>query len=180
MNTRFLNKLRTAAMGYPCSVFINAYINLNVGDDLFLHKLVSTFPHVRFVMLARKPYAEMFSRYRNVTVYEEDAFLLRTCRKLRIDDAIRWRISHECDYSVYIGGSIFMEYPNWEQLCTWWDCIAENRPFYVLGANFGPWHTDAYRAKMAEIFGKMRDVCFRDRYSHDLFRAVSAVRHAPA
>jgi colanic acid/amylovoran biosynthesis protein len=32
---------------------------------------------------------------------------------------------------------------------------------------------------MASIFGKMRDVCFRDRYSYKLFSDVSTVRYAP-
>lgn len=179
MNTRFLNKLRTAAMGYPCSVFVNAYINLNVGDDLFLHKLVSTYPHVRFVMLARKPYGEMFSRYRNVTVYEEDAFLLRTCRKLRIDDAIRWRISHECDYSVYIGGSIFKEFPEWENQPQWYRELFDPERLYFLGCSWGPVKTRQFEKDMTDVLAVMKDVCFRDRYSYNTFAHLGNVRYAP-
>lgn len=179
MNTRFLNKLRTAAMGYPCSVFINAYINLNVGDDLFLHKLVSTFPHVRFVMLARKPYAEMFSRYRNVTVYEEDAFLLRTCRKLRIDEAVRWRISHDCDYAVLIGGSVFKEDSKWENQQLWYRDLFDHDRLYFLGCSWGPCKTGSFEADMTEIFSDVKDICFRDRYSYNTFAHLGNVRYAP-
>ena len=72
-----------------------------------------------------------------------------------------------------------MEYPNWEQIASWWEYESENRPFYVLGANFGPWHTESYREKMAGIFARMQDVCFRDRYSRNLFADVPTVRRAP-
>lgn len=72
-----------------------------------------------------------------------------------------------------------MEYDNWPQILTWWEYTADNRPFYVLGANFGPYHTEAYREKMAQIYAKMQDVCFRDEYSYGLFRNVETVRRAP-
>ena len=89
-----------------------------------------------------------------------------------------WKEKH-CQALVYIGGSIFIEYDNWAQILTWWDYNAENRSFYVLGANFGPYHTEAYREKIAGIYAKMKDVCFRDQYSYGLFREVPTVRRAP-
>lgn len=179
MNTSFLNKLHTAIKGYRCSVYIYAFAELNVGDDLFLHKLISSYPDVRFVMIARKPYKQMLSGYRNVTVYEEGSPLLRLCQLLRIDDRIRWRIPRECDYAVYIAGSIFREYPEWENQHIWYRELFENRRLYFLGCNWGPCRTKQFESLMAETFSGMKDVCFRDRYSYDTFSHLPNVRYAP-
>ncbi len=162
-------------------VFLYAYDRQNLGDDLFVHTITRRYPDAHFYMWSRKENREVFACLPNLKVIDQDSRLVRLLHRLRPSLVSRYKgmIEERCDAVVYIGGSIFMEYPNWAQLCTWWDWTAENRPFYVLGANFGPWHTEGYRAKMAEIFGKMRDVCFRDRYSRDLFRDVSAVRQAP-
>ena len=72
-----------------------------------------------------------------------------------------------------------MEYENWAQILTWWEYEAKNRTLFVLGANFGPYQTEAYREKLAEIYADTRDVCFRDIYSYQLFRDVKTVRQAP-
>ena len=162
-------------------VFLYAYDRQNLGDDLFVHTITRRYPDAQFYMWSRKENRKTFAQLPNLKVIDQDSRLVRLLHRLRPSLVSRYKgmIEGHCDAVVYIGGSIFMEYPNWAQLCTWWDWTAENRPFYVLGANFGPWHTDAYRAKMAEIFGKMRDVCFRDRYSRDLFPQVPTVRQAP-
>lgn len=174
-----MNKWHSAIKGCRRSVFVYAYINLNVGDDLFLHKLVSSYPDIRFVMIARKPYKEMFSGYRNVTVFEEDAFLLSLCKKLRIDDRLRWRIPHECDYAVYIGGSIFKEYSEWTDQHQWYRELFDNDKLYFLGCSWGPCRTKRFEEDMTAVLSGMKDVCFRDRYSYNTFHQLPNVRYAP-
>lgn len=179
MDTSFLNRLQTALMGYRHSVYIYAFIDVNVGDDLFIHKLVSSYPNVRFVLIARKPYKKMFSRYPNLTVHEVDAFPLSVCRKLRIDDRIRWRISHDCDYGVYIGGSIFIEYSDWPDQHVWYKELFDNERLFVIGCNWGPIKTNQFEENMTAVFSNMRDICFRDLYSYHTFSSLPNVRYAP-
>lgn len=161
--------------------FLYAYDRQNLGDDLFIHTITKRYPDVKFYMWSSAENRKTFACLPNLKVIDHDSRLVRFLHALRPSLVSRYKgmIEGSCDAVVYIGGSIFMEYPNWEQICSWWDWTAENRPFYVLGANFGPYHTERYREKMAGIFGKMRDVCFRDRYSRDLFRDVDTVRQAP-
>lgn len=162
-------------------VFLYAYDRQNLGDDLFVHTIAKRYPDVQFYMWSDLKNRETFACLPNLKVIDKDSRLVCLLQKLRPSLVSRYKgmIEGRCDAVVYIGGSIFMEYPNWEQICTWWDWTAQNRPFYVLGANFGPWHTEGYRRKMAQIFANCKDVCFRDHYSKALFSDVDTVRQAP-
>lgn len=179
MDTSFLNRLHTAIKGCKSSVFIYAFTDVNVGDDLFIHKLVSSYPHIHFVLIARKPYKEMYAQYSNMTVYELDGFALSVCRKLGIGEKIRWRISHECDYAVYIGGSIFIEYSDWDDQHIWYKELFDNDRLYILGCNWGPCKTKRFEENMREVFSEIKDICFRDQYSYQTFSDLPNVRYAP-
>lgn len=162
-------------------VFLYAYDRQNLGDDLFVHTITKRYPHVKFYMWTGRENRETYRCLPNLKVVDPESRFVHLLRKLRPSLVARYRawLEQRCAAVVYIGGSIFIEYPNWETILSWWDYEADHRPFYALGANFGPWHTPAYRDALAEIFSRMRDVCFRDRYSHDLFRQVPTVRQAP-
>ena len=161
--------------------FLYAYDRQNLGDDLFVHVIANRYPHVRFYMWSDKKNQEVFRCLSNVKVLDQNSRFIHLLNDLRPSLVARYRnyLEDRCQAVVYIGGSIFMEYDNWQQILTWWEYTAEKRPFYVLGANFGPYHTEAYREKMGQIYAKMKDVCFRDEYSYGLFRNVDTVRRAP-
>ncbi len=179
VDTSFLNKLHTALKGRKCSVYLYAFADVNVGDDLFIHKLVSSYPDVHFVMIARKPYKKMLAGYPNLTVYETDAFPLNVCRTLRIDKQIRWRLAHDCDYGVYIGGSIFIEYSDWKDQHVWYRELFDNDRLYIMGCNWGPHKTQQFKDNMMSVFSGMKDICFRDLYSYNTFSCLPNVRYAP-
>lgn len=162
-------------------VFLYAYDRQNLGDDLFVHTITKRYPDVHFYIWSDRKNRETFRCLSNLKVIDRDSAFVRFLQKLRPSLLARYRawLEQRCDAVVYIGGSIFMEYPNWPQISSWWEYEAKNRPFYVLGANFGPWHSEAYREKMGQIFSDMEDVCFRDRYSCGLFPEVKTVRRAP-
>lgn len=160
-------------------LFLYAYDRRNLGDDLFVEHIAGRYPNAQLYIWSGAENEATYGSIPNLKRIDPDSRLVQLLRKLRPSLVARYRawLENRCDAVVYIGGSIFMEYPNWEQICTWWDYEAKNRPFYVLGANFGPYHTEAYRQKMEDIFCNCRDVCFRDKYSASLFSGV--VRQAP-
>ena len=162
-------------------VFLYAYDKQNLGDDLFIHTITKRYPHVQFYMWSDSKNREIFRCLPNLKIMEKGQGMMGVLDRIRPSLAVRYRnwLESRCQAVVYIGGSIFMEYQNWEHILNWWEYTAENRPFYVVGANFGPYHTEAYREKMAQIYGKMKDVCFRDQYSYNLFSQVVTVRQAP-
>lgn len=179
MNTSFLNKLHTALKRCKCSVYLHAFTDVNVGDDLFIHKLVSSYPDVHFVLIARKPYQKMYAGYPNLTVWEVDSFPLNMCRSLGIDKQLRWHIAHDCDYGVYIGGSIFIEYSDWKDQHIWYRELYDNDRLYILGCNWGPHKTEQFKENMTAVFSGMKDICFRDQYSYRTFSHLPNVRYAP-
>lgn len=161
--------------------FLYAYDRQNLGDDLFVHTITKRYPHVQFYMWSDPKNRETFQCLPNLKVLQKDGGIIRFLEQIRPSLGARYRnwMENRCQAVVYIGGSIFMEYENWVQLLTWWEYTAQHRPFYVLGANFGPYHTEAYREKIGQIYAQMKDVCFRDQYSYDLFQDVPTVRRAP-
>lgn len=162
-------------------VYLYAYDRQNLGDDLFVHTITKRYPDVQFYIWTGSENKAVFKCLPNLKVIDRESKWVHFLQKIRPSLVSRYRYTLEdkCNAVVYIGGSIFMEYPNWEQLLTWWEYEADNRPFLALGCNFGPYHTEAYREKMASIYAKMKDVCFRDRYSAELFTDVPTVRQAP-
>ncbi|MGN0383576.1 MAG: polysaccharide pyruvyl transferase family protein [Eubacterium sp.] len=162
-------------------VFVYAYDRINFGDDLFIHTLCNRYPDVNFYLWSKKYNIKTFKSVKNLKVLDQDSKFLNFLKRLHpsLYSRYKCRMEEKCNAVVYIGGSIFIEYDNWEQILTWWDYEALNRKFYILGANFGPYKTEAYRNKLADILANVEDVCFRDKYSFDLFKNVDKVRYAP-
>lgn len=162
-------------------IFLYAYDKVNLGDDLFVYTICKRYPKVQFYLWSKKYNKKTFQGVKNLKVIDQDSKFLNLLKKLHpsLYSRYKCKMEEKCNAVVYIGGSIFIEYDNWEQILNWWDYEAHNRKFYVLGANFGPYKTEAYRNKLADILANVEDVCFRDKYSFDLFKNVDKVRYAP-
>lgn len=160
-------------------IFLHAYDGVNLGDDLFVRMLCRRYPQTQFAVWGDETRRVVFRDIPNLRILNRENWLSRLLGAIRPSFAARYRNWREdrCDGAVHIGGSVFMEYPGWEQTARRWLWEAERRKTYVLGANFGPYTEEAYRNAMAEAFAKMEDVCFRDRYSRGLFGGN--VRYAP-
>lgn len=162
------------------SVVLYAYDKVNLGDDLFLHTITKRYPSVHFFLWSDKKNKRTFATLENLTVIDSESRLVRFLNQIRPSIVSRYKNwqSKKADAVVYIGGSIFIEYETWPSILNWWNYQADNNNLYILGANFGPYHSEYYRSEMAGVFDKAQDVCFRERYSFDLFQGHQ-VRWAP-
>lgn len=162
-------------------VLLYAYDQRNLGDDLFVHTIANRYPDVKFYLWSDAVNKTTFSCLKNLEVLDQDSSKIRFLKKIRPSFVAKYKNQKEdsCDCIVFIGGSIFMEYDNWQQTLAWWEYEAQRHKIYVLGANFGPFHTDAFRDGFSKVFEKIEDVCLRDRYSQALFADVETVRCAP-
>lgn len=162
-------------------IFLYAYDKVNLGDDLFINSITKRYPNVIFYLWTDARNRVTFQNIPNLKILDKDSMFLRCLQRIRPSFVARYKNWREkrCDASVYIGGSIFMEYETWRNQIAWLDYQAEKRNFFVIGANFGPYRTEAYREQLDNEFLKMRDVCFRDRYSLNKFDGNPNVRYAP-
>lgn len=162
-------------------VFLYVYDKQNLGDDLFVYSITKRYPNVRFYIWSDKKNRITFQSLHNLKIVDRNSLFVRFLKRIRPSFVARYRawLETHCTAVVYIGGSIFMEYKNWKQILSWWDYETQNRSFYIMGANFGPYHSEAFRNKLSEIFCNARDVCFRDQYSYRKFCNVPTVRYAP-
>lgn len=162
-------------------IFLYFYDKQNLGDDLFVRMICKRYPEVQFYAWHSTKENEGFRDLKNLFVLDQNSLKVRLLKKIRRSLVAHYRdwMENRCNAVVYIGGSIFIEYESWEQILTWWEYEAKNRSLYVLGANFGPYQTEAYRDKFADIFSFSKDICFRDKYSQQMFSENPSVRWAP-
>lgn len=160
-------------------VLIYAYCRENLGDDLFLHHLLARYPKTEFILFAPEKYRRNLAAHRNIRVLDEASAGIRLLKHLRLFERWKNSVVNSCGYAVYIGGSIFMEYEQWKNQHQWYRTLFPNDRLFFLGCNWGPCKTDAFKANMTGVLRKMRDVCFRDRYSYNEFSRLPNIRYAP-
>lgn len=162
-------------------IFLYAYDHINLGDDLFIETIVKRYPNTQFYFWTDRKNKTVFQDLNNLKIIDKNSWKANLLYKIRPSFIVKYKLKIEkkCDAQVYIGGSIFMEYPTWRNVVSWWDHQSMQSPFFVLGANFGPYHTEEYKNSMNEIYKKLKDVCFRDSYSKNLFAQNDNVRKAP-
>lgn len=156
-------------------IFLISYARKNLGDDLFMKMLIERYPMHHFYMKIKKPeYLEYFNKYDNFHIVEG------------IDSGEELYHSNINDYDayIYIGGSIFMEgkkgYNLSEEALDFIKrCKEAGKPFCYASCNYGPYETEEYFNLSKEVFSTCTDICFRDRYSYELFQDIENVRYAP-
>lgn len=170
-------------------MLIHAYTKFNLGDDLFVKLLCERYPDTHFVLPARSEYKQCFASLSNLTLYPIESIWVRGIRKvlkklklgsIDIQKVLLKRLARRCDGVVQIGGSVFMQGARWKEDYAWkLDVFDSRKPYFVLGANFGPYKDDTFYVRHRELFSTYTDICFRDRYSYDLFKDLGNVRLAP-
>ncbi|QNU20462.1 polysaccharide pyruvyl transferase family protein [Geobacillus thermoleovorans] len=165
-------------------VMIYAYTNFNLGDDLFIKILCERYPQTQFVLYAPGNYKKCFREINNLKILSSDSLGVRgfnfILRNLKIHPSFfRSLVAKNCDAAVYIGGSLFIQGKNWRnQIENLRSMRIDKKPFFLLGANFGPFTNMDFYLQHKEIFKGFTDICFREKYSYSLFEDLPNVRVA--
>lgn len=167
-------------------VYIQAFAHKNLGDDLFVRMLCTRYPEVKFYISCSRFADDAFENIPNLVIMNRNHLkgmiiqnIKRFIRKINID------INFPFDAQVYIGGSIFIEPPNNSEICKYQHEIyqyklSKNLPYFIIGANFGPYNHLKFVNIHHDFFKKeVNDVCFRDKQSYQLFSSLDNVRFAP-
>lgn len=159
-------------------ILVDAYLALNLGDDLFLKILFEKYPKVKFEMInVNAQYKDIFAVYENVKIIEDKMYKFKV--KL-------WTsyLAKDYDALIFIGGSIFIQFDQWEKQYNFRKKIInafykQNKKIFILGSNFGPYDDKNFVKKYEDLFKKCTDICFRDYYSYNLFLHLENVRLEP-
>lgn len=165
-------------------IIIYAYTKFNLGDDLFIKVLCERYPKTKFIIYAPKDYKKCFKDIKNIKCYSSQSILNRAInyifRKINKNNFVESYLAKKCDAGVYIGGSLFIQGDGWKENFEQYTKTKkiDNKPFYLLGVNFGPYNDKEFYIEHKQEFKKYTDICFREKYSYELFKDLPNVRIA--
>lgn len=165
-------------------VMLYGFFGRNLGDDVFFDLILKRYPDTVFVVYDAVGYDGFFENYPNVYCYQksdEHAMTIdRVGKRFGRDDAFEKLLLSKCDAVVHIGGSIYQQIFDWQtDIKMRAKRYRRRRPFFSISSNFGPYKTDEYYAFWRKKFKASHDICFRDKYSYNLFSDVKSVRYVP-
>lgn len=154
-------------------VFLKAYLKHNLGDDLFVYIISDRYKNIKFESISSEKYDFI---NRNLKIYNSrivsKIIRLLTFNRMSLEKVL----IQKNDVMVLLGGSLFIEQKSKSNN----DILKlKKKPYYIIGANFGPYETKQYFQKMYNFFKKAEDISFRDKYSYDLYKSLDNVRFNP-
>lgn len=165
------------------NVLLDLYLEKNLGDDLFLQAILEKYPTVNWYILTREDYKSIEKKYQNLKVITPPKGVNYLIHNFKLSLWMTKYITnkYKIDAMATVGGSIFIEYEGWEQLYkirekNWLYYKKNNKPVFVIGANFGAYHTELFLEQYKKLLNEVTDVCFRDQYSATLFKELNNVR----
>ena len=146
-------------------IYVDAYLSKNLGDDLFINILTKRYPQHKFYAISK---GEKGYNTKNFKVYS-NTYIFKILKKFQWEKCL----ANHYDTVVTIGGSMFMERGDTNR-----DFSMGKNKRYVLGINFGPYKTQEYYNNIYNMLSDVEDVCFRDKYSYNLFKELPNARQA--
>lgn len=152
-------------------IMLFVYSAINFGDNLFVYILLKKYPEIDFyIQMQDEEYKKIYKSFKNIHFIDEP-------RDVNTVDVKQY------DAMIYVGGSIFMEseyaihemkeFKNLIEICN-----SQNKKFFYMSSNFGPYKTNEYVDMARENF-KNSGICFRDKKSYKLFEDIETVKYAP-
>lgn len=159
-------------------VILRFYSVGNLGDDLFVHILSQRYENYFFIDHNAKK--KIFHKYENLKSAKTrfESLIERALAKFGLPvPMVNWRNRLRGDIFLYVGGSIFME---GDEIENWYRekkrYLSMKMPYFILGANFGPYRSLEFKKIITEIVKSSADTCFRDMESYRNFSEISAAR----
>lgn len=165
---------------------VDVYLAKNLGDDLFVDHLATSFPDVDFTpFFPGNSYDAFFSDYANVHKFQYP-LTEKIKNRLGMKNMLtnHERLAEQFDGVIFLGGGIFREESWWKEVHAFRKSLSlafrkGSKKILWLGCNFGPFSSEAFRSSYRDIFAVANRVVFRDRYSQSLFTELSQVEYLP-
>lgn len=150
--------------------FLSAYTNINLGDDLFL-KVIDDRYICKFICLSSNKYIYKYKHIKFINRYVTK-IIYKLKNKFNIKLPYNFLIN-KCENIIIIGGSMFIEGKSKMS-----QIYNLSKSIYILGSNFGPYKTEKFFKEYKEVFNHVKDICFREEHSYELFKDLPNVRYA--
>lgn len=180
------------------NTLIRAYVNGNLGDDLFIRILCDRYPKQTFAIVGSKIFKKNFSDIDNLTYIIGDRLIWKLVKKvkntlgnlLKIDSYKYYNpiISKTLKYSssftnnILISGSFFME---WTADKNYWNNYFKQETIYysnkpiIIGVNIGPYQTKNYINRLKNMLENVSYISVRDKISQEILFPMTNVNYAP-
>ena len=143
---------------------------------MFVRCITERYPNSIFKIAAHPKYSQHFKNLSNIKSFSYLEYLIDTfTNKIFKKNTYRQWVEESADATVHIGGSIFIEPAKFIPPQNYYS----NPKIFFIGCNFGPYKTNEYKEFTFLRLQKAEDVCFRDKYSYDMFSDLDNVRVAP-
>ncbi len=150
-------------------MYIRAYCQSNLGDDLFVLHLAKKYPETEFYLYAIGDNQRAFLNQPNIHLPKAwDRFRRKGRHLLHLGGEPF--DGQGLDGTVVIGGSIL-----WEGA----PLDFGEAPCFLIGPNCETDYSPAFRLRLAEALGQVQSCCFRDQASFDQFSGLPNVTWAP-
>ena len=139
------------------NIFLQAYYHGNLGDDLFIKILCERYPDIMFNMIVSGNNKNKIEGLPNLKLIPRH-WTFRIRNKLSqtvMKKTMASRIAAKSDCAVLLGGSMFMEMNEnkWKRiLASYKDISSSVTHFFVMGANFGPYHSEEFLRAYHDFF----------------------------
>ena len=164
------------------------YFAKNLGDDLMLKAFLNATKdkYKKVYINSYKEYRDYYSEL-GVVVVSVNSFFYRVINKIlavlhKPQLYYHYPIMLKGDF-VILGGSLFAESDNYDinqsQFVNLSSAVNKSSDAYVIGSNFGPYNNKEFLHNYKSLFGRCKDVCFRDKKSYNIFSNNYNVRYAP-
>lgn len=157
-----------------------AYLQNNLGDDLFVQHLCLRYPYIDFYVIEKNLKNETLEALDNLYFSKKMKKYFKEYDKPIMSTKAQ-KFYKQFDACLMIGGSIFMQHDdNWNgKINNFKNRMAINSNSYILGANFGPFNDARFLSSFASVFKNVKDICFRDSFSASYFPDSNKIRYAP-
>lgn len=171
-------------------VILYACIEKNIGDDLFVKVICNRYPQVEFYTTSLADYGSLslienlnfkkdITKWNRFSSIGETNFIYRIIGNILCKYYAKKIGNFDCAISIVGNAFKNYEYKGYNQSIWIRNRLKIWKNWYQISSNFGPYSDERWKKDFETIFSNMKDICFRDEYSYNLFKNIKNVRYAP-
>ena len=176
-------------------VMLYAYIDENIGDDLFLELICSRYKEeIDFYLYVPERLMDSYCTITNlhcIPYKDKNKWEDRINRYLfkgKLSPILKWNKMYlldkkwvkKMDCQLWLGGSQFVETSDWKSVIKYKQHQQKITPipFFSISATVGPFKTKAYINAVKQVIKGYTHITYRDKFSYDFMKGIGNSSYA--